>query len=386
MKKLMIPIVALGLFSACSGNSSADIPGHLIKGKIENAEDQEVIAIVFEDGEEKGIDTVKIVDGEFTIETPTKKLREYILTFGESEMPIVLFLDEESENIEITGSLPNVGENYTITGTKYSQDIKEYLVYLKPYFETERGIYMNLQQTNPMDTVAIEKYMGQLDSISAIQREYAIEHIEKDFASPVSWLMLREMFPASGLANFNLDDIQYFEKVAKAIREKYPYSEYPDLIEKDIEQIKSQLEMMKMQDVELSEAPEINLNNVDGEPLALSSLKGKVVLVDFWASWCKPCRQENPNVVAAYNKYKDKGFTVYSVSLDDKKDAWLNAIQSDNLTWPNHVSDLQGCTSATTPYGVSSIPSTFLLDKDGNIIARNLRGDQLEKKLAEILG
>jgi len=120
--------------------------------------------------------------------------------------------------------------------------------------------------------------------------------------------------------------------------------------------------------------------------IALSSLKGKVVLLDFWASWCRPCRAENPNVVKLYNKYKDRGFTVYSVSLDQNKDKWIAAITKDQLTWSNHVSELTGWkSSAGNKYGVSSIPKTFLIDANGKIIAYDLRGNDLEKKLSEIL-
>jgi thiol-disulfide isomerase/thioredoxin len=110
------------------------------------------------------------------------------------------------------------------------------------------------------------------------------------------------------------------------------------------------------------------------------------VLLDFWASWCGPCRAENPNVVEAYNKYKDKGFTIYSVSLDDNKDKWQQAIQADGLSWPNHVSDLKRWESiAARDYGIEAIPTNFLLDKEGKIIARDLRGAELDAKLAEVL-
>ena len=135
------------------------------------------------------------------------------------------------------------------------------------------------------------------------------------------------------------------------------------------------------------EAPEIVMAGADGVEHRLSDLLGKVVLIDFWASWCRPCRMENPNVVRVYNKYHEKGFDIFSVSLDNNRDAWLNAIQSDGLIWPDHVSDLRGWSSAAGRlYGVSSIPATVLVGRDGKVLARNLRGAQLEQKLKEIFG
>ncbi|WP_254151340.1 TlpA family protein disulfide reductase [Chryseosolibacter indicus] len=132
-------------------------------------------------------------------------------------------------------------------------------------------------------------------------------------------------------------------------------------------------------------APEIALPNPEGQIVKLSSMKGKYVLVDFWAKWCGPCRQENPNVVRVYNKYKDKGFTVFGVSLDRKKEDWVQAIQQDGLTW-THVSDLKFWQSeAAKTYNISAIPFSLLVDPDGIIIDKNLRGAALEKRLAEVL-
>ena len=134
------------------------------------------------------------------------------------------------------------------------------------------------------------------------------------------------------------------------------------------------------------DAPDIAMKDADGNIRRLSDLQGHVVLVDFWASWCGPCRRENPNVVNIYKRYHEKGLEIYSVSLDKTRDAWLKAIKDDGLLWENHVSDLKGWTSSGgKTYGIMSIPATVLIDREGKIIARNLRGADLEKAIAEAL-
>jgi peroxiredoxin len=134
-----------------------------------------------------------------------------------------------------------------------------------------------------------------------------------------------------------------------------------------------------------SMATEFTQNDQNGKPVKLSSFKGKYVLIDFWASWCRPCRQENPNVVAAYNKYKSKNFTVLGVSLDQDKNSWIQAIAADKLTW-THVSDLKYWSNEVAQlYRIQSIPANLLLDPTGKIIGKDLRGEELLQKLASIL-
>jgi peroxiredoxin len=192
--------------------------------------------------------------------------------------------------------------------------------------------------------------------------------VENEKASPATYFAVRYLFQKLEPQLITLGN--------KKMSAEMPESSYT----KTLNQLVNQLGP-----VEGAEAPDIALQSPEGEVVKLSSLRGKVVLIDFWASWCGPCRRENPNVVRLYNRYKDKGFEIYGVSLDNSADKWKAAIAKDGLTW-YHVSDLKGWkSSAAKLYKVNAIPQTFLIDKEGKIIKAGLRGVQLEQALAQLL-
>ncbi len=180
------------------------------------------------------------------------------------------------------------------------------------------------------------------------------------------------------LVTFFEEDIEtyapLYTKVRDALVSKYPSDPFVQHVRDKVSQVLLPGQV----------APDIVMKDPEGKERRLSDLRGKVVLIDFWASWCGPCRRENPNVVKLYKRFHDRGFEIYSVSLDRTREDWVRAIKADGLEWPNHVSDLKGWTSSGgKSYGVMSVPHTVLIDREGRLIARNLRGADLEKKLEE---
>lgn len=264
-------------------------------------------------------------------------------------------------------------------------------IILQEYFKQKNKVILQLQEINNSDNFDKQK---ESEKIISNHIDFVHDFIRKNSKSPAILMLLGEV-------NNPLEFKDELLMIKEVVETKYKNNDFLKEINKIIQAGKQQEQLITQQKIreqqEISQnkilginigdiAPEINLKNPDGKRIKLSSLKNKVVLLDFWASWCRPCRGENPNLVRLYNKFKSKGFTVYSVSMDKSKDKWTEAILQDNLTWENHVSELQGWnSSAGNKYGVTSIPKTFLINKQGEIVGFNLRGESLEKKINELL-
>jgi thiol-disulfide isomerase/thioredoxin len=232
------------------------------------------------------------------------------------------------------------------------------------------GVFQREQANPALDSIKFvlqESYNNMVD----LENNYIKNFIDKNSSSLACLAIIDKLTPDVHLA--------YYKKLDASLSKSLPNNSYTKMFHEKV------LELDRLSIGSL--APEIALNTPDGKSIALSSLKGKVVLIDFWASWCRPCRAENPNVVRMYNTYKDKGFDIYSVSLDKDKEAWMKAINDDHLLWPSHVSDLgYWQSSVVKQYNISGIPFTCLIDKEGKIVAKGLRGEELEIKLKELLG
>ena len=318
-------------------------------------------------------------------------MNETFVFEGKVDYPEMLYLKINS----VKGSTPLIIENEEMKITVNTDDITNSKVEgssannaLIEYNEKtgeltskrfELGRQLRSQQNSESGDLQTE-----MDNIVQKMEDYPFEFIAQNKDNPFAVILLKK------LAESKNADFPRIESSLNNLSDDMKNSINATML-------KTQLQIMKAEQAAKDAtqigkvAPSFSAPNPDGQTLSLNDVKGKLTLIDFWASWCKPCRRENPNVVKVYQKYHKKGLEIISVSLDgtrnqrDPKAAWIKAIKDDNLTW-NHVSNLNYFNDPVAKmYNINSIPATFLLDQDGKIIAKNLRGDALEKKVAEFL-
>ena len=333
-----------------------------------------------ENGQSK-IDSTALLDGNFEFKGSISEPGQALLLLDRSAVGVDNLLNMlksghgvdglnlylESGNILVNG-VDSV-KKAKITGSKLNDDNVKLALVVKPVMDKAEILNKEYQKIAEADR---PKFADKFKDLQAEQKTLLKKFIQQNPASLVSMDALRAF---AGPSPSYYEVMPLFSSLSPNIQNSFYGRGFKEALEK-----------LKATSIG-SIAPDFTQNDPSGKPISLSSFKGKYVLVDFWASWCGPCRQENPNVVKVYNQYKAKNFTVLGVSLDrpNGKDAWLKAIKDDGLTW-NHVSDLQFWNNEVAAlYGVRSIPGNFLIDPKGKIIAKDLRGAELEQTLAQVL-
>ncbi len=273
----------------------------------------------------------------------------------------------------------NFNRSVVYKGTAWAEPLNGYMNEMNKFIDWQMSI-VDPQSYNQEELMKM--VMKKKDPMD----RFIVKEIRKDADNPAHILLMTNLMPMMGYDNYDAKNIDVLKVLHAAYEKSYPGHPMTVNIGSQVALLEQGLKDYK-DFKEKNIAPEIALPNPEGKEMTLSSLRGKYVLIDFWASWCAPCRVENPNVVRLYNKYKGDKFEIFSVSLDKDKDKWMKAIKADGLIWDYHVSDLLGWqTSMVEKYQFSGIPHTVLIDPEGKVIAEKLRGPSLERKLQELFG
>ena len=372
---LLVP--SLLLLWACNGAGG----GRKIDVSVEGAGGKTAYFDRFENNRPFHVDSVVLnSDGKGSMNIPFLGLDFYRITVGDEQLIVVL---DSSESLTIEAQAGLLPTPKKLEGSVHTSAMRRFQDETQGYEMKVAGL-RNALSTDPANTANI----SELNATNSAYYDRCKQFVKEHKGSPVA---------ISVLSRMNIQqELDLYKEVRDELRKTMPRSGYFAMFRDQVDRFEQEQLMIKMQEEEQkrlsnllpvgSVAPEISQATPQGGSFALSQLRGKVVLVDFWASWCRPCRIENPNVKRVYEKFKGKGFEILGVSLDRDHAAWVKAIQDDDLPW-KHVSDLGFWNNAAAQeYGVSSIPFTVLVDREGKIIDKGLRGDDLDAKLAALLG
>jgi peroxiredoxin len=358
----MITRILLALLLPVAAIAQAD-KGFTIKGNITGIKDSTLVFLANSNG--NPVSQTYVTNGTFQLIGKVESEDVYQLNFIGHQDTYEIFMG--NDNINLTGKATAI-KALIVSGKSAAQD---YQLYQKRFNPLKERLNKNVTLANQTQDAK------KRDSLVAI-----VNKTVADIQSQID-LFIKEK-PASPVSAFILYITNQLNNDPELLQQRF------DLLTDDAKKnmygnaISEMVEASSFGSIG-SSAPDFVQNNEEGKPVSLSSFKGKYVLIDFWASWCGPCRRENPNVVAAYNAFKNRNFTILGVSLDQDKQKWLDAIKTDNLNW-TQVSDLAYWNNAAAKkYKVSSIPQNYLLDPNGKIIAKNLRGEELHRVLAQTL-
>jgi thiol-disulfide isomerase/thioredoxin len=395
MKKYLTLGLALALFSACDSTE----PGKTDLRISAPGSTEIVLERLPADKEAFVIDTLKAEDGNFELTYPVDSGDFFMITTNEGMRIPFYSKGTEQILIEIEPFVKEIDRAYTLKGNKESMRLREInMHFLDANLEVDS---LSMMRQTYQDSANFQEIMRrtQSDFEDIVDKGTAkyLAMIEEDPANLANLFIFQLSLYNNPFVRAE-EHMNYFEEVDSAFQVAYPDNKHAQTFHEQMvrmqEQIEAATKAQALQDAIAPgmPAPEISLPKPNGELMSLSDLRGKIVLVDFWAAWCRPCRATNPMLVEVYNKYKDRGFTIFSVSFDGlpnqqtPREDWLGAIEQDGLVWDNHVSDLQGWNSiAGRTYGIQSIPFTVLVDKDGNVIQKQINPTELGPLLETLL-
>ncbi|AHW61937.1 protein of unknown function [Draconibacterium orientale] len=355
-----------------------------IRGKITHAEDQTIVLEELHTSSLKKITETKInKKGEFEISAMTGIPTFYLLKLNDQSF--ITLLVDSAETVTVEADAANFDREYNVEGSPGSAHVKlldSKLKETRHKLDSIRSLD-NLYKGNPEYDSVRPRWAEEYDNIVKEQIEFSTQFVRDNPFSMASVLALYQKLDN----NFIVRDLQVMKTAASALNSIYPKSEQVQALYNNALQIvrdKQSADMKKFIQEQGENSPEITLPAPDGTEVALSSLRGKVVLVQFWAAVDRASRIQNPVLVEAYNKYKRKGFEIYQVSVDVNRAEWVDAIDKDKLRWIN-VGDMEGSKLAAAVYNIQSVPFNYLLNEEGEIVAKNLRGPALDKALAQLL-
>jgi peroxiredoxin len=364
MRNLGLLVLVLLFIASCQSNSKK----YEVSGTVAGQDSGAVYLVKAEKGQAVTVDTTQLVNGAFSFEGSVEIPELHYLRMNERDYFAQFFLENTDIKVEAykdsLQSTKVTGSPATDTFNEFLDEVKVMSDKMKEY-QQEYSAAAATGNQDEMDRIKIDADASN-ENMQVFAKNFVKEHSNSIVAPFITLTQLSQQL-----------DFQELKELVDLFPAQLDSSVYTLQLKEFIEE--------KGRTAIGTEAPGFTMNDTEGNPVSLSSFKGKYLLIDFWASWCGPCRKENPNVVNAYNKFNDKNFEILGVSLDRDKDAWLKAIDEDNLTW-THVSDLKYWQNEVAQlYGVNSIPHSILLDPDGKIIAKNLRGQELHDKLGELL-
>jgi len=384
MRKIVLSVLVISLLASCKDNESKSFT---VSGVLHNAPSK--VVYIEESDITTGKKTLKdssaiAADGKFSISLNATPNAVYNLLLQNDVSQFVTLINDAAK-IGVDADFTKRTDFYTVTGSKASKSIQEYLAKISGMQRDRFNIYFQVDSIKRIngDSALAQNLNIQEKQISSEEKTFTQQTVQQATNSSLALFILSTYQGMARDPNFRVNGFTDAEVVALLtdVLNKFPERT-------DIAGIRNSVEASIPKTLWVGKtAPEISLPDTDGRTVKLSSFRGKYVLVDFWASWCGPCRRENPNVVQAFNQFKNKNFTILGVSLDrpGQKENWLKAIKEDNLTW-THISDLKFWQSEVVPlYQVGGIPFNVLVDPDGKVVAENLRGNALGQKLQELL-